>query len=592
MAVKSTSNAAADALVVEGHAESRYARAKPAQFAVSVTAEVLESAVTELAAQLDAGLIQALLPRGALEARREITLPANTLVDDVSVVLSAYPAALTPARAVAQVRTAPPQHGYEAIAERALIVDLGVPRTVTAVAVPSGFGVYAVRAWNGTAFANDPPVFPVPNALPADGSSFGSYIVFPAEVRTERLEITLTGDGAEQDLIDGTILSLPDAPANLQLAIEGSGIVWREQGIVTPTTGSDLTTTAWNDQGQRRVDLTEALRARLGDPTAGGEATLALTLTSTAPGVLLISDLQGETRRIRRATLTGQSGEAVEFDGEGRIVQALTVAGLPAEAQISEIRFTASATPKPPRTIPPVGPDPSPKVTLTLDPDHAVLVRLPVAAGLAVLEGLKVAATAGPAGAEIRALLWDSRVDAEEAVTETLVSIPTGPFDAPASEPATLAAGVEGWARLPFAEPVEMPADRPLWAAILCSRGAATLTMTDAAPQTATPTPTPTEVGRVRVGPSAGPFQTLPALFDEEGYAGLRARVRVTGTAPAESPIDPLALGWPATATVMPTKKGTRVTLPVGAGGGPALDLVALTAMTLTLTDIDVVSDI
>jgi hypothetical protein len=313
--------------------------------------------------------------------------------------------------------------------------------------------------------------------------------------------------------------------------------------------------------------------------------TLVLVLTSSSPGALAISALESETRRIRRCTLAGQSGEVVSFSNAGRVVQVLTGPDLPTDATVSEIRFTASASPKPPRTLPPVGPEASDKVTLTLDPDHAVLVRLPVTSGLEHLEALSVAATGGPEGAEIRALLWDSRVDAEERVSESLISVPTAPLEAPATDPASLEAGAQAWLSLTFPEPVALPRDRPLWAAILCSRGAATLAMTEATAAT--------EAGQVRVGPATGPFQALPALFDREGYAGLRARIRMTGTAPAEAPLDPLAIGWPAAATVLPTKKGTRVTLSGAAvAGGPGLDLVALTPMTLTLTDIDVVSDL
>jgi hypothetical protein len=554
------------------------------QFNGGVTADDLRDAVLGLGEGLDDDLLQVLLARGRLETRRDITLPANALVDDASVVLSASPSALTAARAVAQLRLGPPPPGYEDLADGALIVDLGVPRTVTAIAVPESFGIHQVRTWTGTGFG-PLPAFPSPVPDPLEESDYGSTIVLPAEVRTERLEITYSGGDDGQDLMDRAVLALPDAPANLQLAIEGSGIVWREQGIVTPGPDEEITTTGWNSEGKRRVDLTAALGARLGNPRSADPVTLVLVLTSSSPGALAISALESETRRIRRCTLAGQSGEVVSFSNAGRVVQVLTGPDLPTDATVSEIRFTASASPKPPRTLPPVGPEASDKVALTLDPDHAVLVRLPVTSGLEHLEALSVAATGGPEGAEIRALLWDSRVDAEERVSESLISVPTAPLEAPATDPASLEAGAQAWLSLTFPEPVALPRDRPLWAAILCSRGAATLAMTEATAAT--------EAGQVRVGPATGPFQALPALFDREGYAGLRARIRMTGTAPAEAPLDPLAIGWPAAATVLPTKKGTRVTLSGAAvAGGPGLDLVALTPMTLTLTDIDVVSDL
>jgi hypothetical protein len=556
----------------------------PAQLSGGVTAEHLRDAVKDLELNLELDLLDIVVAQGRMEARREITLPANTLVDRASVVVTARSSALTAARAVAQLRLGPPPPGYEDIADGTLIIDLGVPRTVTAVAVPESFGIHQVRTWTGTSFG-PLPAFPSPLPDPLEESDYGSTIVLPAEVRTERLEITYSGGDDGQDLMDRAVLALPDAPANLQLAIEGSGIVWREQGIVTPGADEEITSTGWNSEGKRRVDLTAALGARLGNPASADPITLTLVLTSTSPGVLLLSELESETRRIRRATLAGQPGEVVSFEGAGRKVQALTVPGLPTEATISEIRFTASASPKPPRTLPPVGPEASDKVTLTLDPDHAVLMRLPVTSGLEHLEALSVAATGGPEGAEIRALLWDSRVDETEPVSDSLISVPTAPFEAPATDPATLEAGGQAWLSLTFPEPVALPRDRPLWVAILCSRGAATLAMTD--------TTAATEAGRVRVGPATGPFQALPALFDREGYAGLRARIRMTGTAPAEAPLDPLAIGWPAAATVLPTKKGTRVTLTgTAVAGGQALDLVALTAMTLTLTDIDVVSNL
>ncbi|SDD82119.1 hypothetical protein [Rhodospira trueperi] len=555
------------------------------QFNGGVTADDLRDAVKDLELNHDLDLLDIVVAQGRMEARRDLTLPANALVDRASVVVTARSSALTAARAVAQLRLGPPPPGYEDLADGALIVDLGVPRTVTAIAVPESFGIHQVRTWTGTGFG-PLPAFPSPLPDPLEESDYGSTIVLPAEVRTERLEITYSGGDDGQNLMDRAVLALPDAPANLQLAIEGSGIVWREQGIVTPGPDEEITTTGWNSEGKRRVDLTAALGARLGNPRSADPVTLVLVLTSSSPGALAISALESETRRIRRCTLAGQSGEVVSFSNAGRVVQALTGPDLPTDATVSEIRFTASASPRPPRTLPPVGPEASDKVALTLDPDHAVLVRLPVTSGLEHFEALSVAATGGPEGAEIRALLWDSRVDAEERVSESMISVPTAPLEAPATDPASLEAGAQAWAwlSLTFPEPVPLPPDRPLWAAILCSRGAATLAMTD--------TTAATEAGRVRVGPATGPFQALPALFDREGYAGLRARIRMIGTAPAEAPLDPLAIGWPAAATVLPTKKGTRVILSGAAvAGGPALDLVALTPMTLTLTDIDVVSD-
>ena len=82
-----------------------------------------------------------------------LTLPRNTLVQHFDIVVGASRATRTPAQAAGQVRA------YDNAGVHTVIIDFGVPRTVSSVAIggSSGLQILAVAAWIGAKF--DSPFF-------------------------------------------------------------------------------------------------------------------------------------------------------------------------------------------------------------------------------------------------------------------------------------------------------------------------------------------------------------------------------------------------------------------------------------------------
>jgi len=152
-----------------------------------------------------------------------------------------------------------------------------------------------------------------------------------------------------------------------------------------------------------------------------------------------------------------------------------------------------------------------------------------------------------------------------------------------------LADGSEQWVTLPFTSPYTLPAGANVFVALHMVRGTATLA---ARRQLAALG----EVGDLVAdgvvpvwrGPPTGPWELVP---DSADLAGLRGRLRLTGTAPNDRPVAPLrmALGrLPGAGDgVTPGPKGVSVQLTESGPPGPAgLRLVALTAGTVSLRDV------
>ncbi len=510
-----------------------------------------------------------------------LSLPRNTLVQRFDIVVGATRATRTPAQAAGQVRA------YDNAGAHTVIIDFGVPRTVSSVGVRSGatLKILKVAAWIGAKFDNPffgPAVGP---PLPVVAARFSS------EVRTERLLVTIDSAASPTTIGADLELELPELPTDLALSINDGAPVWTHAGPAQANNSEALVYDSFNKNGERLVSLTDALNALLADPLASDEVTLNITLSAKVPGVLSVEEQARELWRIQRLAFNGDTSTTLAFAAEGRLPLPLD---LPPPAtglrrMIKRINLTALATPGPDRVLPPEGPAPALSITnsalladLLLDADRAALVRLPASPLLAELTGLRLPLLAGGDGAELRVVLWGN-AQAGPGANE-----PDQPLPGGASEPITLPGGVaatgERWITVTFAKPVPLDPLNPPWAALLVARGSLTwaLARRSAAPG-----------NDLRRGAPSGPWRPLPAAFTSPaGVLDACGRVRRVGRAPKALPLPPWLLsmaGETKSVPVLATAKGAALQLLPSAGIGNALSVLAFGAGSLLLRDIDVV---
>ena len=536
---------------------------------------------------------------GIVNATLEIVLPKNGVVRQYDVVVKAQRADATVVQNVAQVRSQESPLGTSAV------VDFGTPRTVSAVRAPAGLQIGTVKAWTGAAFAttNVYAAFigslqgPTLSGEPLSGTiitatppSSERTAIFSSEVRTERLLVDMLGTANAGELGAGMAVVLPESPQGLEVRIDGAQPVFTDPGPVAAGPDSALSDSAWNSAGERIVHLGDALAALTGDPTATGNVTFKVVLTSRVPGVLgirLRPDGQ-DVHYIRRVLFGSDLNKELTFEAEG--VTDVPLGNLPPNLTIEEVRFTASGTFLPERVLPPVGPDASGVAELVVDATRALLVRLRKLTGLVELTGVRLPLRAGPGGAEAAVALWSNKA---ADVNEPLESIPQA-----VTTPVTLTEGAEGsgeWTTFEFGQPAPIDRTNPPWAALLVTRGELNCEL--GAFVSGGPVD-PLGENVVRRGPPSGPWRPLPAPFLTGGtdLGAARGRVRMIGHAAKDAPLAPVKMelpGHPFSAGVTPTAKGVQALLkppaPV-AQAQPTLRMTNYRAGTLTIRDIDVVS--
>ncbi len=530
-----------------------------------------------------------LVASGVSSVAIDVGLPPNALVEQFRVTARAARAEWTPAANVAKVRQQDMSiaSGGEAQTRTRMVLDFGVPRTVSAIGVTdSSVTVFRVKTWSGAGFA-DRAIYPADGGLGIElrrtvAEPFTSRIDFASEVRTERLQIEMVG--ALDDAVAGQkiLVRLPDVPGDLELRINGGPPAWSFPGTVEP--GEAGWSEARSDGlADYVVDLTGVLASLTGDP--GGqkapETTFRLVLSSRVPGVLALERRPADERVSYVAAVTAGFPDGrleLTFAEEGLFSLPLA---LPAWARkVERVTLAVSASLPPERVMPPVGPDPltvtvggveMPLAEMLLDPDHAACVALTGTHGLVELLGVRLPLRAEPGGAEVRVLLL--RPSHGE---------PGTPLDGSASKPVTLDGPGEVWATFRFPRPVPLDAATLPFVAILVGRGRVAWALTGAV-----------AAGEVWRGAPAGPWQRLPPVAL---LASSRGRARLLGHASRDAPVPPLQFSLAgaagAAAEVMPTPKGVVAEiepadlLDLGGASVVALEVVSRVAGTVTLRDV------
>ena len=517
-----------------------------------------------------------------------VELARNALVRKFEVIVQARRASATLVAGVAQVRSSAATASDLVGKGRSVVLDFGTPRTVSGVQVPANFVIVRVTPWIGMAFAPNPVYGSAASAgaaLPTPSTRAGDTVLIPSEVRTERLLVEVAGTGSDEVLSTEMAVVLPEAPADLEIRIDGGAPVATFPGPAQPGTGSALSAEDWNSNGERIVDLADALSKLTGDPTRSENVTFQIVLSSRVPGELGLA-VRGTPSLsfIRRVRFGEETSQDLSFSDEG--AQELSLAGLPPGPTIEEVKFTAAGTLHPERTIPPVGPDNARHADLLINPNRAVCVRLRGGSGLAELTGLRLPLLAGSAGAEMRVVLWRNK---ESGTLEPVEPIADG-----VSEPVTLAAGgdAETWTTFSFKRPAPLADGNPPWAALLVSRGEVSWSLGASRGSS-----DPLNGQVIRRGAPTGPWKLLPAPFQigTTGLGAARGRIRVIGHAPKDAPLAPLvvSLGSREGSAVTPTAKGVAARLTFASPvrvASPVLRVVSRVPGKVTLRDLDVVT--
>lgn len=520
-----------------------------------------------------------LLFEGVTSVTLDVSLPRNALVDEFEVQVQARRVDITQVQQVAQLRS------YASASGNELVIDFGTPRTVNGIQLPSGAAVLQVQSWLGSQFS--------PQA--AFVGSGDSDVVF-AEVRSERLRV-LMSRGLNANELDDVRVRLPEPPSGLSIRIDDAAVpAWSHPEPVQPrATVAQPDAAGWDKESRRIVDLRPALAALTGDALAADDAvTFRLTLTTLVPCELALSEASRALRRVRRARFGGGTTTELDFAAEGAVELAVALPTVAAgqTRRVSELRWTAVAELPALRTMPPVGPDAAllddngtVLADLLITPDRAACVRLPDDSGLTLLHGVRLPLSAGADGAELRVVLWSADAPG---------GLPSLPLQQGASTPVTLAANAAtGWFSFDFVKPVAIDAAAMPWLAIVATRGSAAWTPAQAGAGAGL------DQQVVRRGPPNGPWKALPAALQSAGgVLDVRGRVRLTGLAPKEAPLAPVAIavaGGASAVDLLPTAKGVAAVLvlaPPLAVAQPVLRIVSRVAGSLVLRDIDVISDI
>lgn len=383
---------------------------------------------------------------GDVETVRVATLPADAVVTSASAAITVSEAVLITLGRVAQVR--------QGATGKTVVLDFGALRTVASLTLPSGATLLDVRKWAGDGFT-----------YMADGIAAGGATdrVDFAEVQTERLELTFSGNVGAADLTGETI-EMPGLPTDLRLEVNGT-TVWSRPGptrLPKPEGG-----------GKAEATFSVPLAAELQAALARGPDPV-VALRSATPCAMTLQ-LSIASVRAHQVALP-PSGLVLGVDTEAEVDAALP---LPADAGswlVRQVDVTLSGRLPSWRAWPvPDAPENS-DARLVLDPAHSYAARLPVAwlAPLADLTGVRVPLLlpAGFGGAEIAAVLYQGDL---EQPAEPVAGARFQPADVPADP-----AGGLRWVEIAFAKPVKTKPAVTWWVELACTRGSCDWPMTQA----------------------------------------------------------------------------------------------------------------
>jgi hypothetical protein len=390
----------------------------------------------------------------------------------------------------------------------ALVVDFQAQRTVAGLTAPANVTILTVAPWLGTKF-DDPAHVEI---TPSGG---GNTVTFN-ELQTERLLVTVDSKVTPAAFAKGSVM-IPTPPSNLELLVNGTR-AWFNAG---PATESPYT-----------VDIAAPVAA-----AAASGQDVVLTLRAATPAHL---ELKGQAALLKRYLVAFPEGavRTVDASSEGVHPLSLPISTKAATDQsgkgpeswlVQSVVLDISAKIPPIRVQPPDGPTISTDAELVLDPDHALVVKLPPAttAGLSALTGVRLLVSVRATGAELAGTL---RANKKVAVGADTRDEPADPLPKAALGPATLtAADAPGWIDLALKAPHRLAGSEIVWLELQVARGSIVWKL-------ATPHTDANTNAELRRRTSSGTYVELSTLADTPG--GYSGALRVVGQ---EKPNDPLA---------------------------------------------------
>ncbi len=458
---------------------------------------------------------------GRKRAVLNIQLPANAIVDQFDLTLTAKRAELVKAQDVADLRSADDRPSPS------MIVDFGALRTVNAVLLPTQHRNHKIFPWLGTKFDDRGILLTDPGAgTVSRGKGESRYTLHYfsiAEIRTERVRIELGNEDAQLESVMQVLeLSLPELPADLSLRINGGAPVWEHGGTVQLSSSSELDQNGWTEKGQRLLSIAAALQAFVGVATSSALVDFTIEMTSNVPGRLAIAVGSKSIRLLHRLRFDDRDELKLEFDGEGQ-QQLLLSTPQGVNTEISGVSFALKGEFPLERVLPPLGPDPNQVSELLLGDGRAACVRLDGGEGLAELTAVRFPLENKSSGAEARVVLWrDQGGLPVEALSEAV------------SEPVSWNGNDEQWITFAFSDPVAFDPAAPVWAALIVNRGEVIWKMATANASGDNP---------IRLGAQEGPWRALPAVFGTGTTLGsVAGRVHVAGLADESKPLAALLI--------------------------------------------------
>ena len=431
---------------------------------------------------------------------------------------ASMPAAATIAGA-AEVRLSPGGTG------NMLVLDFQGLRTITELAAPPGFSITSINAWLGTKF-DDKPV----QGFPQGGANAVAF----QEVQAERFLVTLNKAIDPAAFANGGSVVLPTPPSDLELLVNGARAFFQKG----PIAGSSFSKT---------VDLTGAVTAAA---AAGGD--VAVTFHAAAPAALTLA---ASAELLQRYPVVFPEAAARTVDAPTEGVYPLLLPVQPAALttapwHIRRVLLDVTAKLPATRILPADGPALSADAELVLDPDHAIVVKLPASAtgSLGTITGVRLPVIVDAAGAELAATLLGATASGEPGDP-----IPKGALGPVTLQPPTTTDTT--WIDLALTAPHTLKSNETLWLEVQAARGSVVW-------KVATPPGTDDEAAPLRRKTSSGRYVPLSTL-DEVPYTGA---LRVVGQERANDPLAAVlvsATSAPGSGTVaaVPTPAGTAMAL-------------------------------
>ena len=477
-------------------------------------------------------------PAGSVAASVEQTLFSGLktapVVNNVTVSVGAsMPAAATIAGA-AEVRAA---QGDPSSSSTALIVDFQALRTVSELVGTAV--IVSVAPWLGTKFDDN---------LDLTWSVDQEAVTFQ-EVQTERLLVTFQTNVSPAVLAANGAVVIPTPPSNLELLVNGTRAWFKSGPVSNPYTETGIDVTAAVSAAAASGDAVVTLRA-------AAPAALTLAVTATLLQRYVVAFPEGATRTVDAPTegvyplsLPISTTSVVHADpsGDGPGPDTWLVKGvvLDVTAKISTVRVQ-----------PADGPSLSGDAVVVLDPDHALVVRLPPAAtgSIAAVTGLRLFVTVGDDGAELAGTLRaNAKVNDEDA--------PGDPLPKGALGPVTLAgSSTPGWVDLALTMPQTLSGAEVVWVELQVARGSLIWTLAEISN-------TDADNAELRRRTSSGKYVKLSALAGIPDYAGA---LRVVGQEKANDPLAAVQVavaGGTDFVAGVPTQAGTTMNLGIGGTG-------------------------